>query len=290
VVNLHFTPGLLDHGTFFPAVPPGVPLVWRLPEMWPFTGGCHYDNGCGRFTQQCGACPQLGSDDPNDLSHRIWLRKRDALRRLPAGVHVAAPSNWIACQAGRSSLFAGYPVTVMPNGLDTEEWAPLDRQSVRQALRIPPEAKVVLFAADDTRDPRKGFGYAAEAVRGLRGTPGLLVVTVGLGQPSLPCGVPLLNLGNIRHDCLMRLVYNAADVFVMPSVQESFGQTVVESMACGTPVVAFATGGCSTRSERGGRDTSCPWRTCRQCVRRWDACCGTRSSGGNCLRSAGEWR
>jgi glycosyltransferase involved in cell wall biosynthesis len=244
VVNLHWVAGFVDYEGFFPAARRlGVPLVWRLADMNAFTGGCHYDDGSGKFTQQCGACHQLGSSDPNDLSHQIWSRKKAALAHLPDdGLHLVGTSRWIAGEAKRSSLMGRFPVSIIPNGLDVRDFAPRDRKFSRDFFDLPPDAKIVLFAADSTKTVRKGFAYLVEALQGMTDVPDLLLVSVGGGEPNLS-GVPHRHLGRIKDDRVLSLAYSAADVYVIASLQESFGQTVTESMACGTPVVGFASGG-----------------------------------------------
>jgi glycosyltransferase involved in cell wall biosynthesis len=244
VVNLHWVAGFVDFGGFFPAAGRlGVPLVWRLADMNAFTGGCHYDDGSGKFVQQCGACHQLGSSDPNDLSHQIWLRKRAALASLPdEGLHLVGTSRWIAGEAKRSSLMGRFAASIIPNGLDVRDFAPRDNRFARDFFDLPPGAKIVLFAADSAATVRKGFAYLAEALQGMTDVPNLLLVSVGGGDPKLT-GVPHRHLGRIKDDRVLSLAYSAADVYVIASLQESFGQTVTESMACGTPVVGFASGG-----------------------------------------------
>jgi glycosyltransferase involved in cell wall biosynthesis len=242
VINLHWVAGFLDHESFFDGVPKNIPLVWRLADMAPCTGGCHYDEGCGRFENMCGACPQLGSRDENDLSRQMWQRKYDALRRH-GRIHLAATSNWIAQQSRRSSLLRDFPVTVIPNGLDTEDFAPRDKRFARETLGLPQNARIVLFAAESLAVKRKGFGLLLEALAGLRDEPDLLLLSVGSTKTAIESPVRQVNLGRINIDRYLSLAYSAADVFVIPSVQESFGQTVSESLACGTPVIGFATGG-----------------------------------------------
>ena len=244
VINLHWVAGFLDYEGFFPAAARlGVPLVWRLADMNAFTGGCHYDDHSGKFTQQCGACHQLGSNDPNDLSHQVWLRKKKALSAVADdGLHLVGTSRWIAGEARRSSLMGRFPQTIIPNGLDVREFAPRDRKAARDFFDLPPDAKIVLFAADSTSTVRKGFACLAEALQGMTDVPGLLLVSVGRGEDQLT-GVPHRHLGKIKDDRVLSLAYSAADVYVIASLQESFGQTVIESMACGTPVVGFASGG-----------------------------------------------
>ncbi len=242
IINLHWVAGFLDHESFFAGVPKNIPLVWRLADMAPTTGGCHYDEGCGKFENQCGACPQLGSREENDLSRQVWQRKYDTLRRH-GKVHLAATSNWIAAQAKRSSLLRDFPITVIPNGLDTDDFAPRDKAFARATLGMPQDAKIVLFAAESLTVKRKGFGLLLEALAGLHNEPDLLLLSVGSTKSKIESPVRQVNLGRINIDRYLSLAYSAADVFVIPSIQESFGQTVSESLACGTPVVGFATGG-----------------------------------------------
>ena len=246
VINLHWVGGLVDHELFFPHLPPAVPLVWRLADMGALTGGCHYDGGCGKFTATCGACPVLGSTVDDDLSRQVWRRKRAALAAIPDDrMTLVGTSRWIAAESRRSSLLKRFPVRVIPNGLDTEAFAPRDKASARATLGVPADAAVVLFVAEATDVRRKGFAYLVDALGRLGGVPNLFLLSVGERLPVLPeeLRLPRLHLGRVTDDHRLSVAYSAADVFVIPSLQESFGQTVTESMACGTPVVGFDAGG-----------------------------------------------
>jgi glycosyltransferase involved in cell wall biosynthesis len=242
IINLHWISGFIDHPSFFPALPKDIPLVWRLADMAPCTGGCHYDHDCGRVENKCGACPQLGSRDENDLSRQIWQRKYDALR-AHGKINLVATSNWIAQQSRRSSLLRDFPVTVIPNGLDTDDFAPRDRKFARDMLGVPQDARVVLFAAESINVKRKGFALLLDALAGLQNDPDLVLLSVGGMKEPIKSPVRQIALGRIGIDRYLSLAYSAADVFVIASLQESFGQTVSESLACGTPVIGFATGG-----------------------------------------------
>jgi glycosyltransferase involved in cell wall biosynthesis len=243
VINLHWVAGLIDYEVFFGHLPAGVPVVWRLADMNPFTGGCHYDCGCGKFVSTCGACPVLDSRIEIDLSREVWARKIGALSRIDAGrLHIVGPSRWISEQAKRSSVLGRFPVTVIPNGLDTEEFSPVEKNTAREKLEIPRSAKAVLFAADSAAIKRKGFDLLAVALAKLANEPDLFLLSVGGGKPGV-ANLPQKHLGKISDNRMLSMIYSAADVFVIPSLQESFGQTVTESMACGTPVVGFDTGG-----------------------------------------------
>jgi glycosyltransferase involved in cell wall biosynthesis len=244
IITLHWVARLLDYGAFFGSVPRRAPVVWRLSDMNAFTGGCHYDEGCGRYTAACGACPQLGSRNPDDLAQQVWRRKRAALDQVPPGrLQIVALNQWIAAEARRSALLQGVPVHVIPNGLDTVAFAPRDKRFARQVLGLPPDAPVVLFIAASTGNRRKGFALLAEALGGLADLPGLQLVSVGRGEVQLGGGIPHIALGPLSHDRMLSVVYSAADVFVIPSLQDNMPSTVLESMACGTPVVGFDVGG-----------------------------------------------
>jgi glycosyltransferase involved in cell wall biosynthesis len=244
VINVHVIRLFADYQAFFTVVPRHTPVVRTLHDMNFFTGGCHTDEGCGKYTGLCGTCPQLGSRKAKDLAHRIWQRKQAALSSVePDRLHIVAPSRWLANEAKRSSLLQRFPITVIPFGLDTEDFSPRDQVMARGTLGIPQDARVVLFVAEPIIRRIKGFALLAQALNGLDDLANLLLLCVGSGR--LPAGVqlPHLHLGYIRNNRLRALVYSAADVFVIPSLQENFPLTALEALACGTPIVGFAVGG-----------------------------------------------
>ena len=242
VINLHWAAGFVNQPTLFRAREPEKPIVVTMHDMNAFTGGCHYDMGCGRFADKCGRCPQLKSNKENDLSRSIWRRKCDSYAaRSSSKLHFVANSKWLAGQAASSSLLRSRPVSVIHYGLDTEIFRPFDRGNARQALGIPSGSRVLMFAADSVDDERKGGQYVREALARLE-TP-VFLLTAGRGQPPALDKVQGLHLGVVESEHLLALAYNAAEVFLMPSVQEAFGQTALEAAACGTPIAAFEAGG-----------------------------------------------
>jgi glycosyltransferase involved in cell wall biosynthesis len=245
VVNLHWVVDFLDYPSFFESLPERKRLVWTLHDMNPFTGGCHYDLGCGRYLTRCHQCPQLHSQEVDDLSTQIWDRKKALFERIsPDRLHIATPSSWLADEVKRSPLLNRFPVTVIPNGINLEDFAPRNKQSARDVFGIPQQSKVVLFVADGLPLYRKGFGVLVEALERVgQRMPNVCLVCVGHNDPPPGLRVPWIHLGYVNNDRLLSNIYSAADVFVIPSFQDNLPNTVLESMACGTPVAGFSVGG-----------------------------------------------
>ncbi|XGV94362.1 MAG: glycosyltransferase family 4 protein (plasmid) [Leptolyngbya sp. BL-A-14] len=224
------------------------PLIWLMHDMWAFTGGCHYTQECDRYTAQCGKCPHLQSSRDWDLSRWIWQRKAKAWRNL--NLTIVSPSTWLAECAQASFLLKDVPVVVIPHGLDLERYKPRDRQFARNLLHLPLDKQLILFGASPgtTGDARKGFQYLAPALEKLAQMgwgQTIELVVFGGNPPDNPpnLGFKIHYLGQFQDDLSLSLVYSAADVMVVPSVQEAFGQTASEALACSTPVVGFkATG------------------------------------------------
>ena len=237
VVNLHW---VLDGFVSVEMVPRfGRPLVWTMHDMWPFTGGCDYSLGCERFTGACGACPVLGSRAQRDLSRWIWRRKRRSWDGLE--LTAVAPSRWLAGCARRSSLFRDRRVEVIPYGVDTGTFKPVDRAAARSLLSLPPDARLVMFGAHDDA-PRKGLRELAAALRALASEAKLEALVVGprtLAERA-DLGVPLHARGPFGDEVSMAAAYSAADMLVLPSRWDNLPLVGLEALACGTPVVGFA--------------------------------------------------
>lgn len=222
-------------------------IVWTLHDMWAFTGGCHYSGECDRYTKSCGSCPQLHSNSDWDVSRWLWWRKTKAWKNL--NLTIVTPSAWLSKCASDSSLFQGLRVEVIPNGLDTQSYRPINRQLAKNILGLPLDKQIVLFGAvNGTSTPRKGFDLLLPALQRLRQSQEqdkIELVIFGASEPSQPTdfGLKAHYLGKLNDDISLSLVYAAADVFVAPSLEDNLPNTVMEALACGTPCVAFKIGG-----------------------------------------------
>lgn len=245
VVNLHWV-----SGGFVPLVSVGrfnAPLVWTLHDQWAFTGGCHYDQDCGRYRGGCGACPLLDSSRTNDITRLVLLLKQKLWHDLD--ITVVTPSRWLAACAQSSALFGHQRIERIPYGLDLDRFRPIPRPVAREMLALPPDKKLILFGAmSSTSNQRKGFQYLQPALQSLA-TQGwgaqAEAVIFGAARPehAPDLGLPTHYTGRLHDDISLALLYAAADVFVAPSVQDNLPNTVMEALACGTPCVAFDIGG-----------------------------------------------
>lgn len=249
ILHLHWTnSGFLSIDDLKALVDTGKPIVWTMHDLWTFTGGCHYSGTCTHFMNQCGNCPFLRDADDNDISHSGWLRKA-ALYADAKNITFVACSKWLAGVAKQSSLIKNFRIEAIPNPIDIAVFSPQDKISARKKRNINPKASIILFGAANINDRRKGITYLVDALNSLKnnypGTENIEVVIFGKNKhfdvSQLPFKVHELNLITSPEE--LAEVYSMADVFVTPSLEDNLPNTVMEALACGTPVVAFNTGG-----------------------------------------------
>ena len=220
------------------------PIVWTMHDMWSFTGGCHYDDNCGKYKTQCTQCMVLNSNKENDSAFGAQKRKRSYLEKM--NIQLVGCSRWITDQANESYICSKMKrkAVCIPNPASTQVFKVYDRKLCKSLLEIPVDKKLVLFGAvNAASDKRKGAQYLIKAIELL--DPQKYVLGV-FGSKDVDLGVDqfdIMNFGHISDDLHLALMYNAADVFVAPSIQENLANTVMESLSCGTPVVAFDIGG-----------------------------------------------
>ena len=224
-------------------------VVWTFHDSNAFTGGCHVRYTCDHFKKECGNCPLLKDERPNDLSHQIWKQKRSAYDQLD--FNVVAPSLWMQRSVVESSLMTVKVVNQIANTLETDIFKPEDKQQAREKMGFTPGKFIFLTGFMPSRkDSHKGTGYLMESLELLKQRLGdksddiQLVVFGNRGTEDLP-EFPFKTsfLGTINNDERLALCYAAADAFLIPSLEDNLPYTVMESLSCGTPVIAFTTGG-----------------------------------------------
>ncbi|MFW6352005.1 MAG: glycosyltransferase, partial [Bacteroidota bacterium] len=226
-----------------------VPVVWVFHDLWAVTGGCHYPGSCPGFQGSCGNCPKLKYPGENDWSRQIWQKKFEAWKH--ADMTILCPSNWMAREVKKSRLFGEKRIEVCPYSIETEIFKAIDSSALKKELGIRPSQKVFLFGAvNSMHDTRKGAHLLVEALEKLEGRvdPDELVF-MDFGAKESPAleKVPfrVINLGFVREKEELAKYYAASTAFILPSLEDNLPNTVLESLACETPVVAFDIGGIS---------------------------------------------
>ena len=219
------------------------PVVWTFHDSWPLTGGCHVPFDCENFRNLCGFCPELRSRREVDSSRRNMWRKREAWST--ANFFIVVPSRWLADRAKTSPLFRHASVTVIPNAIDLKVFRPENRRLMRQRLGWPEHVRVVLLVAHGAHtDPNKGYDLwlgAQECLRQQRLS--IWPVEVGTGPSRRASAMAIGATYRRLAPAELAAAMAGADVVVVPSRLENYPNVIAESLACGTPVVAFRVGG-----------------------------------------------
>lgn len=250
VIHLHWiNEGMLSLSSLEKIIASGKPIVWTMHDMWPFTGVCHYAHDCDHYTEHCHECPQMNSRTHRDIAYRIFERKAQLLRG--ARIRFVACSRWLGNMASNSHLLQGKKIDSIPNAINTNLFRPRHKGLAREALGLPHDKRLLLFSSHMLNDERKGFHYLREAAIRLaeehpewKGKLGIVIV--GKYMDSAMCqGIPfdIYPLNYIADEKVMVDVFNAVDLYVIPSLQDNLPNTVVEAMACGVPCIGFNVGG-----------------------------------------------
>jgi glycosyltransferase involved in cell wall biosynthesis len=244
VIHLHWVNfGFLSLHSLEKLFALGKPVVWTMHDMSTFTGGCHYSRDCDRYLNHCHHCPYLRKPAAHDLAFRVFERKKQLFKNAP--LTLVSPSKWLAGLAQKAATTQHLNTFSIPNLIDNQYFQPNNKREAKQNLSLNSAKKWILFAGVNTQDPRKGFVYFKEAINLLKNKADEWgVVVFGKSGPAVLAELDLevKALGSIpSHEVVS--IYQAADVMVVPSLEDNYPNTIIEAMACGTPVVGFDTGG-----------------------------------------------
>ncbi len=241
------------HSQFFsylalPSLTAEKPAVFTLRDMWPLTGHCAFSYDCERWKIGCGKCPY--PDAPPIMPSRVdgsridWKLKNWAYSR--SHLTIVSLSRRMVEQA-KQSMLQRFPIYHIPNGVDTEAYQPLDREQCRAILGIPPQKKVLMFGAVRLNDRRKGGDLLIKALESLPHAlqKDIVLLLLGHNGEAIAQAVQLqaLPLGYVTGARLKSAAFSAADLFIFPTRGEGLPNVLLESMACGTPMVASDVGG-----------------------------------------------
>jgi glycosyltransferase involved in cell wall biosynthesis len=248
VIHLHWiNQGMLSLKDIDRIVKSGKPVVWTMHDMWVFTGACHYNEECTKFLETCGSCLILHSNCRNDISYRLQQRKKSIYDK--SNICFVSCSKWLRNIAAESNVLKNERVVDVPNTIDTAIFKEKDKKGIREKYNLPTDKKLLLFSSAKISDERKGFPYLIEACNILSKEYPQLCKRLGviiLGKESGSSGVipfPTYTMNYVREENELSDIYNAADLFVTPSLQDNLPNTIMEALACGLPCVGFNVGG-----------------------------------------------
>lgn len=225
IIHLHWVADFVDYPSFFKKVKK--PIVWTLHDKYPAVGIQHY---CSRFYPV--------PDNLKDLDLLCIKIKRDSLLEVK-NLNVVAISEMMVDICGSSEVLKGFPITLIHNGIDPVNFEMYDRQQSRKELGLISNATIFLFSGYNIHDPNKGLNRVIEALEKCD-VPNKLLVCIGMSNLPIPdASFPIILTGLITSQVKISKYCSAADIFVQSSFEETFSQTPLEAMACGTPVVAL---------------------------------------------------
>jgi len=224
-------------------------IFWLMYDMAPFTGGCHYAWECKGYQNNCGNCPGLFSSDPFDISYRNLLYKKIYIDNT--NIQIIAGSERQYRQAKASSLFLNKPIHKIYTSIDLNVFKPCNRQELRSRMGIPINKKAIFFGSIELKERRKGMTYLVES---------LIILKDKIKNTNLENEIILLIAGSkikeiteylpfdyhffgmLDNNTGIASAYQAADIFVCPSIEDSGPTMINQSLMCGTPVVCFEMG------------------------------------------------
>ncbi|TAJ12491.1 glycosyltransferase [Marinilabiliaceae bacterium JC017] len=234
-----------------------VPVVWTFHDMWAFTGGCHYAGDCKNYTKGCGNCPLLLKPSLYDISRLSFLKKLKSWNNID--LTLVCPSNWMADMARESEMFRNHRIEVIPNPVNIELYKSMRNSTpdIKKPFK-PGKIKLLFGAVNSLSDERKGGKLLLEILKIIKNQSSgiiskenieLLVFGADKSEEIDALSFDTRYMGYVKDEKVLSEIYAAADLFLVTSKEDNLPNTVMESLACSTPVVAFDVGGISDMVE-----------------------------------------
>lgn len=252
ILHIHWVACFLSMDNIYQISKLGKPVVWTMHDFHPFTGGCHCPEMCRKYEEDCLECDALKNNYLN-ITQSILLEKQ---YKYPKSIQIVTASVWLKEIVARSRVFQNNPCEVIPIGIDVECFIPQDKCKMKQKIGLSPDTKVILVGAQSISQNVKGYIHLKKVLdilkddlycRNLIQSKKLVLLIFGYADGTENYGgiIPIINMGFIEDRERLCEIYNAADVFIFPSVQDTFGMTATEAMSCGVPTIAFDVGAMS---------------------------------------------
>lgn len=252
IVHLHWVANFLDWKSFF--AKNHKPVVWTLHDQNPFLGIEHYAERFWGIDENGKPIPRKYTPQEIAEEKKMISFKKKILEKVN-NLIIVAPSKWLMEESQKSEVLGKYPHYHIPYGFPTEIFKPYNKNFCREILGIPQGKKVILFVADSIDNQRKGFIFFKKALEKIENKE-VVLCAVG-SKANAENKDDLIKLGRIQDERLMAMTYSAADVFVIPSLEDNLPNTMIESLLCGTPVVGFPVGGIVEVIENGKNGYIC---------------------------------
>lgn len=249
IINIHWVAGFLSDTDVFNLTKLSKPIIWTFHDEYALTGGCHYTNDCDGFQKLCSDCPQIESNAYQIPS----LTLEDRMHLFKNISSIVTPSRWLFSQVDSSKVFRNTSKYWIPNSLDLNTFYPRDSENLRNKFNFSEDSFVILFGAEDGKEKRKGFHKIIEALNHLSNKSDwkdsienkkIQLLVFGYPPKSLnELNIPFVSTGRVDNDSTMAELYSLSDIFVLPSLQDNLPNTMLESLACGTPIISYNNGG-----------------------------------------------